>query len=197
MHRRALIAGLGSTAAWSVVSSAQQQAAFTVGWLSIISPATPVYLPDFRKGLANLGYVEGKNLTIEYRWAEGHVERLPALAADLVAKKVNVIASGSNLPTALAAKNATSSIPVTFFIAEDPVRAGLVNSLNHPGGNVTGVTALSVELTMKHVELMHDLRQDSASIAILVNSKNNGQEFGWAGSTGSSSIWLSGHRIAS
>jgi putative ABC transport system substrate-binding protein len=174
MKRRAFIAGIGSAAVWPVVARAQQKDAVTVGWLSIISPATPVYLSDFKKGLADLGYVEGQNLTIEYRWAEGHVERLPALAADLVAKNVNVIASGSNLPTALAAKNATSSIPVTFFIAEDPVQTGLVNSLKHPGGNVTGVTALSLELTKKHVEFMHDLLRDAASIAVLVNSRNNG-----------------------
>jgi putative ABC transport system substrate-binding protein len=162
------------------MARAQQERSFTVGWLSIISPATPLYLPDFKKGLADLGYVEGQNLTIEYRWAEGHVEKLPAPAADLVAKNVNVIASGSNLPTALAAKAATSSIPITFFIAEDPVRAGLVNSLNRPGGNVTGITALSLELTMKHVELMHELLRDAAFVAVLVNSRNNGEEFGRA-----------------
>jgi ABC-type uncharacterized transport system substrate-binding protein len=167
-----------------VVARGQQKVGFTVGWLAIISPATAVYLPDFRQGLADLGYVEGQILTIEYRWAEGHVEKLPALAADLVAKKVNVIASGSGLLTALAAKAATSSIPPTFFIPEDPVQGGLVNALNRPGGNVTGVTARSVELTMKHVELMHDLLPDAAYVGILVDSRNNGEEIGRAAQDG-------------
>jgi len=184
LRRRTFIAGLGSAAAWPMVTRAQQRAGFTVGWLSIISPAAAVYLPVFKQGLADLGYVEGQNLTIEYRWAEGHVEKLPTLAADLVTKKVNVIASGSGLATALAAKAASSSIPLTFFIAEDPVRGGLVNSLNRPGGNVTGVTALSVELTMKHVELMHDLLPDAAHVAILVNPRNNDDEIGRAAQEG-------------
>ena len=167
-----------------MVARAQERRGFTVGWLSIISLPTAVYLPNFREGLADLGYVEGQNLTIEYRWAEGHVDKLPALAADLVAKKVNVIASGSGLPTALAAKAATSSIPLTFLVAEDPVRGGLVNSLNRPGGNVTGVTGLSIELTMKHVELMHDLLPNDSHVAILVNPRNNGEEIGRAAQEG-------------
>jgi len=126
MRRREFIAALGGAAAWPVVARGQQKVGFTVGWLAIISPATAVYLPDFRQGLADLGYVEGQNLTIEYRWAEGHVEKLPALAADLVAKKVNVIASGSGLLTALAAKAATSSIPphVLYPGRPRPGRAG-------------------------------------------------------------------------
>jgi putative ABC transport system substrate-binding protein len=125
MRRREFIAALGGAAAWPVVARGQQKVGFTVGWLAIISPATAVYLPDFRQGLSDLGYVEGQILTIEYRWAEGHVEKLPALAADLVAKKVNVIASGSGLLTALAAKAATSSIPPPRSLSrKTPSRAG-------------------------------------------------------------------------
>jgi ABC-type uncharacterized transport system substrate-binding protein len=175
VKRRAFIAGLGSAAAWPLVTRGQQLTP-VIGWLSIILPAGAVYLPNFKQGLADLGYFEGQNLAIEYRWAEGQVDKLPALAADLVAKRVNVIASASGLPTALAAKAATSSIPQTFLVAEDPVRAGLVNSLNRPGGNVTGVTGLSVELTTKHLELLHDLLPDAAYVAILVNPRNNGEE---------------------
>ena len=136
-----------------------------------------VYLPDFKKGLVDQGYVEGRNLLIEYRWAEGHIERLPALAVDLVTRGVAVIVSGSNLPTALAAKAATATIPTLFFIAEDPVQEGLVNSLNRPGGNVTGIAAMSTELTKKHVELMHDLLPNSGVVGVLVNPRNNGVVF--------------------
>ena len=105
------------------------------------------------------------------------MERLPTLARELVARRVNVIATGSNTPTALAAKSATTSIPIAFFISEDPVQAGLVAALNQPGGNVTGMTAQSVQLTMKLVELMHDLLPDSRTIGILTNPRNNGHEF--------------------
>ena len=105
------------------------------------------------------------------------MERLPTLARELVARRVNVIATGSNTPTALAAKSATTSMPIAFFVSEDPVQAGLVAALNQPGGNVTGVTAQSVQLTMKLVELMHDLLPDSRTIGILVNPRNNGHEF--------------------
>jgi putative ABC transport system substrate-binding protein len=168
----------GAAAAWPVVARAQQQPGVpVVGWLAVISPRAAVYLPNFKEGLADLGYVEGRNLIIEYRWAEGQMERLPSLAADLAAKQVTVIATGSNTPTALAAKAATTSIPIAFFVAEDPVQAGLVAALNRPGANITGVTAQSVQLTMKLVELMHDLLPDSRTVGILINPRNNGNEF--------------------
>jgi putative ABC transport system substrate-binding protein len=176
--RREIIALLGGAAtAWPLAARAQQSAMPVIGWLAVISPNAAVYLPNFKEGLADLGYVEGRNVAIEYQWAEGHMERLPTLARELVARRVNVIATGSNTPTALAAKSATTSIPIAFFISEDPVQAGLVAALNQPGGNVTGVTAQSVQLTMKLVELMHDLLPDSRTIGILINPRNNGHEF--------------------
>jgi len=178
IRRREFITLLGgAAAAWPIATQAQQPAMPVVGWLAVISPNAAVYLPNFKDGLADLGYFEGRNVAIEYQWAEGHMERLPSLARELVARRVTVIATGSNAPTALAAKAATTSIPIAFFIAEDPVEAGLVAALNQPGGNVTGVTAQSVHLTMKLVELMHDLLPDSRTIGILINPRNNGHEF--------------------
>jgi putative tryptophan/tyrosine transport system substrate-binding protein len=178
MRRREFITLLGgAAAAWPRAARAQQSAMPVVGWLGVISPSAAVYLPNFKEGLADLGYVEGRNLAIEYQWAEGYVERLPTLARELVARQVTVIATGSNTPTALAAKAATTSIPIAFFITEDPVKSGLVAALNRPGGNVTGVTAQSVELTMKLVELMHDLLPDSRTVGILINPRNHGHEF--------------------
>jgi ABC-type uncharacterized transport system substrate-binding protein len=177
MIRRRFITLLGGAATWPLVARAQQSAVPVVGWLAAISPRAAVYLPNFKEGLKDLGYVEGQNVTIEYQWAEGHMEWLPALARELVASRVTVIATGSNTPTALAAKAATTSIPIVFFIAEDPVQSGLVAALNRPGGNVTGVTAQSVQLTMKLVELMHDLLPDSRTIGVLINPRNNGHEF--------------------
>jgi putative ABC transport system substrate-binding protein len=142
MRRREFITLLGGAAAtWPLAARAQQPAVPVVGWLAATSPRAAVYLPNFKEGLKDLGYVEGQNVTIEYQWAEGHMEWLPALARELVASRVTVIATGSNMLTALAAKAATTSIPIVFFIAEDPVQSGLVAALNRPGGNVTGVTA--------------------------------------------------------
>ena len=178
MKRREFISLLGGGAlALPMAARAQQPAMPVVGWLAVISPRAAVYLPHFKEGLADLGYIEGQNLTIEYQWAEGHMELLPTLARELVARRVTVIATGSNTLTALAAKAATTSIPIAFFVAEDPVQSGLVAALNHPGGNITGVTAQSVQLTMKLVEFMHDLLPDSRTIGVLINPRNNGNEF--------------------
>jgi putative tryptophan/tyrosine transport system substrate-binding protein len=177
VKRREFITLLGGAAVgWPLVARAQQGAMPVVGWLSLISPNAAIYLPDFKKGLAEHGYVEGRNVVIEYRWAHWHAERLPALAADLVGRRVSVIVSGSNLPTALVAKAATATIPTVFFISEDPVQEGLVASLGRPGGNITGVTAMTTELTMKLVELMHGLRS-SGVIGVLVNPRNGGGVF--------------------
>jgi len=180
MRRRDFIKVIGVTAAaWPLAARAQQQPKLrTVGWLSVISPDTPVsYLPDFKKGLADLGYIEGQNLAIEYRYAEGRAERLSTLANELVERSVDVLVSASNLPTALAAKAATEAIPILFLIAEDPVREGLVASLNRPGGNVTGVTLMSAELMAKLIELMHDMLPNSGVIAVLINQRNGGAVF--------------------
>ena len=144
-----------------------------IGWLSPRSPAdSAALMAGFRQGLAETGYVEGQNLTIEYRWAEGNRERLPALAADLVSSKVDVIATGGGPSTALAAKGATSTIPIVFVTGTDPVELGLVASLARPGGNLTGVSLLFVELAPKRLELLSELVPKAKVMALLVNPNN-------------------------
>src|SRR5262249_45419037 len=126
----------------------------------------------FRQGLPKIGYVGGQTVTIEYRWAEGHYDRLPALAADLVGRKVDVIVSTGGAPTGLAAKSATSTIPIVFSLGIDPVEAGLVASFNRPGGNMTGVALLTTELAEKRLDLLHELAPAAAAVALLVNPAN-------------------------
>jgi putative ABC transport system substrate-binding protein len=178
MNRRELIILLGGTAvAWPFAARAQQKAMPVIGYLSSSSPGplAPT-VAAFRLGLGDTGYVEGQNLAIEYRWAEGHYDRLPALAADLVGRKVDVIAaSGGNLP-ALAAKSATSTIPIVFQTGGDPVAEGLVASLARPGGNVTGVTFIAVELHPKRLELLSEMVPQARVIALLVNPNNASAE---------------------
>jgi putative tryptophan/tyrosine transport system substrate-binding protein len=152
MRRREFIAGLGSTAAWPVVAQAQQAANPVIGYLTTASAgSTGVDLVGFRQGLTSAGFFEGQNLTIEYRFAENHYDRLPALVADLVSRQVAVIATAGGVPAAVAAKAATATIPIVFTSGLDPVQLGLVPRLNRPGGNVTGVSFFAVELGAKRL----------------------------------------------
>jgi putative ABC transport system substrate-binding protein len=160
----------GAAAVWPIAARAQQAATPVVGYIGTGSRESDAFrLPSFHQGLKETGYVEGRNVTIEYRWAEGRNDRLSALAADLVRRQVAVIAVPASTPGALAAKAATTTIPIIFYIGLDPVELGLVASLHRPGGNVTGVTGWNVTVGPKRLELLHEVVPTATSIALLVN----------------------------
>jgi putative ABC transport system substrate-binding protein len=171
--RREFITLLGGAAAWPLVARAQQPAMPLIG---LLDPRSPEALSDrlrgFRQGLNEAGYLEGQNVSIAYRWAENRMERLPALAADLVSRQVNVIVTPGGLASALAAKAATTTIPVLFVVADDPARLGLVDSLARPSANVTGINFFTGELTAKRLEHLRELVPTAKSVTLLVNPAN-------------------------
>jgi putative ABC transport system substrate-binding protein len=176
IRRREFISLLGSAAAaWPLAARGQQPAMPVIGFLSAGTfEMNRDYVAAFHRSLADGGFIEGRNMGIEYRWIEGQNDRLPALAADLVRRQVTAIVAAST-PASLAAKAATQTIPIVFAVGTDPVGIGLVASLAHPGGNITGVTNLNVELFKKCFELMHSLMSPASTIAVLVNPANIAQ----------------------
>lgn len=173
MKRRDFVMLVGGAAAtWPLLARAQPSTMPVVGFLNGASPESYTHqVAAFRDGLKDGGFVEGRNVAIEFRWAEGHYDRLPAMAADLVNRKVAVIAATST-PANIVAKAATKTIPIVFTTGSDPVQLGLVASLSHPGGNVTGATSLQAELAPKRFELAHELMPGATTVAVLVNPTN-------------------------
>ena len=170
MKRREFITLLAGAAAWPLAARAQQSTTTLIGFLSTASSRDfPEQIQAFRQSLSEGGYVEGRNLIVEYRWAEGQYDRLPILANDLVRLGAAVIATAGGVPAAAAAKQATTRIPIVFVMGADPIKAGLVSSLRQPGGNITGITSLNVEVGVKRLELLHELRPTATTVALLIN----------------------------
>jgi putative ABC transport system substrate-binding protein len=174
MKRRNFLAGLvGTTVAWPLTALAQQPAMPVIGFLNSASPQPfENYVAGFRAGLKETGYVDGQNVAIEFRWAEGHYDQLPEMATDLVRRKVAVLVATGGVPTVLAAKAATTTVPVAFAIGGDPVRFGFVTSLSRPGGNMTGVSLLVTQMETKRLGLLRALVPNAELIAILLNPNN-------------------------
>ena len=178
MNRRAFITAIGgaaAAAAWPHTARAQQSAIPVIGYLDASAPETSArFAAAFRKGLSEIGYAEGRNVAIEYRWAYNNYDRVPELASDLLGRRVSVIAAMGGTQTALAAKAATTVVPIVFGFGGDPVETGLVASLSRPGGNVTGVVTMNVELAAKRLGLMRELVPAATRFAVLVNPDNPG-----------------------
>jgi putative ABC transport system substrate-binding protein len=173
IKRREFIAGLGGAATWPLGVRAQQPTLPVVGFVDPGSAdASAGWVAAFRKGLGETGYVEGQNVTVEYHWLEGQYDRLPALMADLVRRRVAVIATPASFPASIAAKAATATIPIVFGIADDPVKSGLVASLARPGGNATGINVFSTEVVAKRLGLLHELVPKAVRVAVLLNPGN-------------------------
>src|SRR6476660_7865939 len=177
MRRRDIITLLGGAATWALSAGARSQIIPVIGYLGPESPGSfASRVKAFREGLAETGFTEGRNVAIDFRWAEGQYNRLPALAADLVNRKVDVIAAPGGAPVALAAKSATTTIPIVFEMGGDPIVLGIVDSLSRPGGNLTGISSLSVEVSGKRLEFMQD-ELPAATVIAVVNPTSHTAPF--------------------